>query len=373
MSLHARGVRVEGVDVARGLASAIMVQGHAYDGWVLPSEKASAGYLFTRVLGTLPLPSFLLLAGAAVALRVEAAHRKGESAATVRAALVRRGLFVLAVGYAVNAASALVDGFEGPETFLRVDVLHVIGLSLATLGALGVRSSPGGIDRRALLVAAVGLAILPIALCVPISRALWDTPAPAAWVIGLFSFVPGTTLMPFVPLASWAGMGVILSLGMIRANRELRSLAGAPDRVLLAVAAGALLVSMVFTALTGEMIERLGGTFDQRHWAVVPNAIELGARGALVLAAGALLAPRLPLRVRAIASQLGRGSLVAYVFHVPFCYGALGELVRGRLTMLEATGLVVVLEVASFLMVVARDRLSAARASRVAAGQNGTA
>ena len=72
--------RIEGIDVARGVASLIMIQGHAYDGWVAPVHKESAAYLFTRLLGSLPLPAFLVLAGAAVVLRVDAARRKGERA-----------------------------------------------------------------------------------------------------------------------------------------------------------------------------------------------------------------------------------------------------------------------------------------------------
>jgi uncharacterized membrane protein (DUF2068 family) len=365
-----RGVRVEGIDVARGLASAIMIQGHAYDGWVLDAEKQSAAYLFTRLLGTLPLPSFLLLAGAAVALRIDSAIARREPARVVRTALVLRGLFVLATGYAVNAVYALMDGYEGAETFVRVDVLHAIGLSIAALGLLGVREREGQIDRRTLAIAAAGLAVVPVVLCVPISRALWNVEPPAAWLVGLISFVPDVTRMPFVPLAAWTGLGALVSLALIERNRESRSLSGSPDRVLLTLAAIALLVAVVFTWLTGVTVRGLGGSLDQRHWAVVPNAIELGARGALVLAAGALLSGRLPAPVRAGLGRLGRGSLVAYVFHIPFCYGALGEAVRGRLTMVEATGLVVVLAVASYLAVVLRDRIQELRASRARARQN---
>jgi hypothetical protein len=55
------------------------------------------------------------------------------------------------------------------------------------------------------------------------------------------------------------------------------------------------------------------------------------------------------------------------VFHVPFCYGALGRPIAGRLTMLEATGVVVLLEIASFGAVVLRDVLVARMPARSAA------
>ena len=136
--------RVEGVDLARGLASAIMIQGHAYDGWVDADGKTTAAYLFTRVLGTLPLPSFLVLAGAAIALRCEAARASGEDAKSVRHGLAKRGLTVMGAGYAVNIVSALIDGFEGPETFFRADVLQLIGLTIA-LSVLSTKSRLAGV------------------------------------------------------------------------------------------------------------------------------------------------------------------------------------------------------------------------------------
>jgi hypothetical protein len=40
---------------------------------------------------------------------------------------------------------------------------------------------------------------------------------------------------------------------------------------------------------------------------------------------------------------------------VPFCYGALGLPIRGRLSMLEATAFVILLELASYGAVWARD------------------
>jgi hypothetical protein len=115
------------------------------------------------------------------------------------------------------------------------------------------------------------------------------------------------------------------------------------------------------------MTSWLGVPLDQRSWAVVPNAIQLAARGALVLAIGALITPVLPTVVREVMARLGRGSLVAYVFHVPLCYGALARPIAGRLTMLEATGVVLVLEVLSFGAVVLRDVVVARRTVRSAA------
>ncbi|MFN9813030.1 MAG: heparan-alpha-glucosaminide N-acetyltransferase domain-containing protein [Deltaproteobacteria bacterium] len=362
----ARAARVEGIDVARGLASAIMIQGHAYDGWVDAEGKATEAYAFTRLLGTLPLPSFLLLSGAALALRVEAGIAKGEDAAEVRRALARRGLEIVAIGYAVNTISALMDGWEGPETFFRADVLPLIGLCIATLAMLGVRGPAAAgptIDRRVLVGAAAALAVIPIAICPWVSAWSRNLEGPAGWALGLFVDVPGVTRMPFVPLAGWCGAGVLLGAVLAWANREVRSVAGASPRVLAALLAAAIAIAVAFTEITRVWVEASGVPLDRTHPAVVTNAIELAARGVIVLAVGALSTPLLPPRARAVLLRLGRGSLVAYVFHVPFCYGALGLPIRGRLSMLEATGFVVLLEIASFGAVWARDTLRS-RAAR---------
>lgn len=364
--MAAAGARVQGIDVARGLASAIMIQGHAYDGWVRAEDKTSASYLFTRLLGTLPLPSFLLLAGAAIALRIEAADARGEAPGVVRRALVRRGAMVFAIGYAVNAFGALMDGFEGPETFFRADVLQVIGISIILIAALAL-GVDRRIDRRRLVLAGLVIAIVPIAICPWVSAALWNTPAPWSWVLGLVSNVAPVTRMPVVPLSSWAGIGLLLSLALVRANREARTISGAPDRVLALLLGIALAIAVFGTWLEGWATRALGVPLDQRSWAVVPNAIELAARGAVVLAIGALATPRLPAVLRAGLARLGRGSLVAYVFHVPFCYGALGRPIAGRLDMLEATGFVLLLEALSYGAVVARDTLMARWPERSAA------
>jgi|GEM_PF-1575544 len=354
--------RVEGVDLARGLASAIMVQGHAYDGWVNAEEKATASYLFTRILGTLPLPSFLVLAGAAIALRCESARTRGEDAKSVRHGLAKRGLTVMAAGYAVNVFSALVDGFEGPETFFRADVLQLIGLTIALFSMTAIRMRDGIVDKRALMFGATLLAIVPVALCTTLSTLATQVPMPLGYVLAPFIAIPSVSVMPAVPLSSWMGVGVLAGLLLIHLNRDARAIAGAPRHVFAAMLVVSLAIVLGFTRLTTLWVEASGQPLSRMHPAVIANAIELAARGVVILSLGGLLSPILPERVRRILLRLGRGSLVAYVFHVPFCYGAFGRPIQGQLGMLEATGFVVLLQIASFTAVWLRDAWTARNA-----------
>lgn len=358
--------RIEGVDVARGVASLIMIQGHAYDGWVASEHKDSAAYLFTRLLGSLPLPAFLVLAGAAIVLRVDAARLRGEPAGVVRRSVLRRGLVVLAWGYAVNVAYALLDDGLSIDTLLRADVLHVIGLSIVAFALLAIRGDRAP-DRGRLVAGALALAIVPTILCPWLSPLGAHAPGPLRFAAALFVDVPTVTLMPFVPLASWLAIGALGAIAMLRArSRSTRPSAGAPASFLVALGLGSLGVAIASSHATDLVVEALGGSLTRAHPAVWLNVIDLAARGLFVLALGALASLHLPELARRVLVRLGQGSLVAYVFHIPFCYGRLGEPIRGRLDMASATVFVALLMVASWLAVYARDTLRARRHARAA-------
>ncbi|MFW5924663.1 MAG: heparan-alpha-glucosaminide N-acetyltransferase domain-containing protein [Myxococcota bacterium] len=357
--------RVEGVDVARGIASLVMIQGHAYHGWVAPEHHATTSYQLTRLLGTLPLPAFLVLAGAAIAHRVEAAARRDEDAAVVRRAVIRRGLVVVLWGYLTNGLFALIDGGRTLDTLLRADVLHVIGLSIVLLAWLGIRGEgTAAPSLRRLGWTALGLGATVTAAS-PWLNAL--TPAAsgyARFVVALVADVPGVTRMPVVPLTAWmcAGAGVGLLLIARRKARPADAFAaraGAPGWTLAGIAAAALAGALVTAGLTDAAVAASGEPLSRAHPAVGLNVLDLAARGALVLAVGAVLTPWLPHRARHLLVRLGRGSLLAYVVHIPFCYGRLGGALRGNLDMASATVWVIMLMVMSYVVVFVRDETRA--------------
>jgi uncharacterized membrane protein len=367
--------RVEGIDIARGFAGLIMIQGHAYDGWASAAAKETCFYAFTRFLGSLPLPAFLVLAGAAVAWRVQAAEQRGEQAAVVRRNVAIRGLQIVIYGYVMSLAYAVIDGYGSLATLLRADVLHVIGLSIAVAAWIGIRAPRGATTVRAVPLGrtSLGLGIIVLLICPWLSAwTLTHVDGPPRYVVGLFSDVPEVTLMPFVPLFAWFAMGVLAAQAMLSArfgsragspvgssvgSRATLSARGAPRQTLTGLA-----VIGTLAAVAGSIATRyLGAAYDLELARTTPlvwlNAIDLGGRGVAVLAIGALVSDAFRGPARSVLLRLGRGSLVAYVFHIPFCYGLFARPFAGKLDMATASALVVALCVLSTLVVYGRDAL----------------
>lgn len=354
--------RLIGLDLARGLAVVLMIQTHAYDGWVAEGARGGAAFRLTRFLGTFPLPSFLLLAGAGLALRAEVGMRRGEPAAAVRQGLVERGLEILMAGYLVSAVYFAMDGGSPTTTILRGDVLHAIGLGLALVAGFAIRprASDGAPDRRRLAVVAALAALVFAVVSIPANRAATALRGPARFLAAPFVDVPGLSKMPLFPLGAWLALGVGLSL-FLSARRDaakddaFAAVAGAPRSTLLSLLAFTPLVALGAYAAMGATVEALGGPLDRRHPAILWNLVDLGARATFLVALAGLVSTRLPARLLAPLVLLGRSSLVAYAFHIPFCYGRIARPIARSLGMGPSTLLFVGLVLLTYAVVYAED------------------
>lgn len=304
--------RDSAIDVTRGLAVLLMVQTHLYDGWVADDARASFGFGITRLLGIFPLPSFLLLAGVGLAMRIRAGERRGEEARAVHRDLAVRGLRVVAAGYAVSALLGLLDGARDVATYVRSDVLHAIGLSLvlASLVALPWR---GKTTSGRTLASGLGIVALAALLLVPGTRTGRAATGVARYLLAPFVEVPGLTRMPVIPLVAWLGLGMVLGATFLREPRSR----GARIRLALFSAA---VSSIAFVAMHA-LHARLGGTLDRTHPAAFANLVDLGGRAVFLLAATMSIADGLPRTLRDELARLGRHSLLAYAVHLPFAYG----------------------------------------------------
>lgn len=343
------------VDLARGLACLLMIQTHAFHGWVRPDLQDDPWFRATRWLGAFPLPGFLLLSGVSVALQLRAAQARGVPRSRVAGAVAYRGALLVVAGYATNAGWGVLDGGRSIHTLLRVDVLHAIGVALVFVaGLLAVTSARLG-DRRdesKLASLSAGVAVAVTFACPWVTGFTRDVQGPWRYALGLLAEVQGLSVMPAIPLLAWCALGLSVGLWKSRDVTTPRDVDRAHRWLLTLVGVASVLVGAWVTRallLNGEVLSRASV-------AVWPNAVEGAGRGVLLLAAGAwfslLVESDTPLRrgVRDVLLHLGRASLWVYVLHVPFCYGRLAFGLRRGLSLSTAVPFVLLLMLASYVV-----------------------
>jgi uncharacterized membrane protein len=297
--------RIHAFDWLRGIAVVVMLQTHAL---VLLNEAATKTALFrwlVRVDG-LVAPSFIFSAGFALALVQVRAAAAGRLAAQARKSL-SRALEVLLVASLINAIWFPV--WREPKWFLRIDILHCIGLSLLLVlpVLVGLATRP-----RVLRVVTLGLALVIFATS-PFAEG-----ATGAWSI-LLNTRPGvldpTTATTFA-LFPWSGYVFLgasfgATVASMTSERQLWGWLG------LLLGLGALL---------WWQEDPLRAAYP-KHDFWVTNPANAAQRWTLVLSLVALLRlieVRWPASVRSRVAQLvgtfGASSLSAYFFHQMLLY-----------------------------------------------------
>jgi uncharacterized membrane protein len=338
--------RSHGIDVARGLAVVLMIQTHAYDGWVHPEARTSFAFQLTRWVGALPLPLFLALAGISLGLRVRKAYERQDSAQQLRRALLRTGARVLGWGYALNLAYAALDG-AGPIALLRVDVLHAIGLAILGLAACveagSVPPSPRGFARRSALLACIALALCPLATRVghELSAGI------ARFLLAPFIEVPGLSTMPSIPLAFFCA-----AFAAFAARWPLESLDTRQTWQTLA--------AFALCYAVGESASHASESSDipiaRTSPGIWANALSASGRTGLVITLAASFA-RSPAPGLSLLHSLGQHSLFVYGLHLPFCYGRFARPIKHALSFGGATACLVMLCAGCTAAVWARTKL----------------
>src|SRR5215469_6008804 len=129
--------RLAYIDWMRGLACTLMFQTHCYDSWLSPEARRSSLFGWSRLGGTLPAPLFIFLAGISVALVTEGLRTKGVARDAVAKQTILRGAEIFGLGVLFRVQEYVLGFPSSPWTdLLRVDVLNILGLSIASMGAL---------------------------------------------------------------------------------------------------------------------------------------------------------------------------------------------------------------------------------------------
>jgi Predicted membrane protein len=348
-----RLARLAWIDWMRGLACIVMFQTHCYDAWLGGAARDTGFLKASQVLGTIPAPIFLFLAGFSFALVSDKLIRKNLSAAEITRVMLRRGAEIFAFGLLFRLQEYLIAwGWAPWSDLLRVDVLNIIGLSMILMALLIGASltlsgnTPPASDRaiseaapqvqgfgrsRIVLITSSVCAVAIFALLTPLLYTTWR-PTWLPWFIE--SYIDGCHnlgspqpwLFPLFPWAAFAfaGLGAGIIFFSKIGNAVGSSVPWANDRSgskTLALFGLAGTVAIVAAQLLDRSSFQLYSTYD--YWHTSPNFLMLRVGLLLVIAFLSFAWCRWGWATRGFSPliQLGQTSLLVYWVHIEFVYG----------------------------------------------------
>ncbi len=314
--------RLPAIDVMRGIVMILMTIDHASDvfnaGHLMtdslfmwkPGMPLPTAQFLTRWITHLCAPTFVLLAGAALALSTESRRKRGDSPAAIDRHLATRGVLLIALDAAWMSPVILTPGR------VLFQVLYALGASFLFMIPLR-RLSDG-----ALLGVGLGLAVLAEPMIGGLMAAKLAGTLPAALLLTGGGFAEGRFVIGY-PALPWLA---IMCLGWVLGRRLLAWPEGERDRiaarVLAAWGAALLAVFAVVRGLNsyGNMgLPREDGSIVQwLHVSKYPpsvtyDALELGI-ASLVLSGLFVVMRRRP-DFLAPVRTLGQVALFYYLLH----------------------------------------------------------
>ena len=395
----------------RGLACILMFQTHCYDAWLGGAARNTRFLKGSQILGTLPAPIFLFLAGVSFALVTNKLIRKNVSPGEITRIMLRRGAEIFAFGLLFRLQEFLIAwGWAPWSDLLRVDVLNIIGLSMILMAlfcgavlklgaerndsarhlgtgpsyqeaAVGQRVAvgdsyqgmPSGIPTRAtsnsgfsrwgyLVAASVGIVILFALLTPPLYtnwRPTWLPWPIESYIDGCHNLgSPQPWLFPLFPWAAFAFAG--LAAGFIlfsdgRFNNQVSKDKPQDQSARILTLFGIIGVVAIIAAYGLDQSSfQLYSTYD--YWHTSPNFLMMRVGLLLVIAFASYAWCRWGLATRGFSPliQLGQTSLLVYWVHIEFVYGRFSLLPKRAESILGATrGL---LEIFFFMLILSLIR-----------------
>ena len=367
----------------RGLACVLMFQTHCYDAWLGGNARKTSFLKGSQLLGTLPAPLFLFLAGVSFALVTDKLIRKRLTPAEITRTMLRRGAEIFAFGLLFRLQEFLIAwGWAPWSDLLRVDVLNIIGLSMILMaltcgmvlhvwgrapspvqaertgapvkpgvGLTGWNSSAVASGHGHLGFAMIAAALAAAALIALLTPPLYTTWRPTWLPWPLESYIngchnlgaPQPWLFPLFPWAAFAFAG--LAAGLILFSDQAR--AHTAKTLALFAAAGA--VAILAARQLDHSFFHLYSTYD--YWHTSPNFLMMRVGLLLVIAFLTYAWCQWGLATRGFSPliQLGQTSLLVYWVHIEFVYGRFALLPKRAQSILTASrGL---LEISLFMLI----------------------
>jgi uncharacterized membrane protein len=315
------GARRSYLDWLRGVAVLIMIESHLLDSWTADPDRQTTAFSLAMILGGMGAPLFLFLAGVSVPLSAASKLRRTGSVLGASGAVVRRGLEILGLAFLFRI-QAWILGWSSPRLLLRVDILNIMGPSIAAAGGLwGLARSARG--RVGVFAAATGglVFLTPIIRNAPLGGLPDPIEAYIRPVSNLDTFV-------FFPWTGFVFAGAMVGLLVEDTPPSTET------RLIVRLTCAGLAVAALSFGLSYLPSPYANSSF----WTTSPSYFFLRA-GIMTAAIGAAYAWQA--RPGGTAkwsplSQLGRTSLFIYWIHVEMIYGLISLPLHRALTLPQA-------------------------------------
>lgn len=318
--------RVAAIDVMRGFVMVLMSIDHASDAFnrgrlmadgvrmYRPGMELPFGQFMTRWITHLCAPTFVALAGAALAMSAEARRSRGQPERAIDQHVVIRGLLIVVFEVAWMSW-AMMDAW-GRFLF---QVLYAIGASLVCMPLLR------RLGDRAMVVIGLAFALGSELLIGGVAAAGLLDRLPIALLLTGGVFFQGKLVVAY-PLFPWLGMmclGWAFGRRMVRWRAEGKDEAKEASRLLAIAGAIGPLLFFALRAANGfgnmRLLREGGGLVQWLHVSKYPPSatyvgLELGI-GALILAALMRWGSRAPRALEPLR-LLGQTALFYYLLHV---------------------------------------------------------
>lgn len=191
--------RLTFLDWTRGIAAAIMLQGHVFHSFARPELRDGGPYVLSQFIGGITPAIFLFLTGVTLAFLMHSRGRKGgTSQQRIHAALRRAGyLLLLAFAFRIQLWAF---GYPGSPThdLLKVDILNCMALAMAAMAGMAALSTSQRVQAG--IVAGALIAVLS-----PVATALSGPHVPE--IVRMY-LVPDANYFSFFPWASFVAFGI---------------------------------------------------------------------------------------------------------------------------------------------------------------------
>ena len=350
--------RLSYIDWMRGLACVLMFQTHCYDSWLSPQARNSATFVWSQLLGTLPAPLFIFLAGISFALVTERLREKGGTSSAIAKTTIRRGAEIFALGILFRLQEYALGYRWVPWTdLLRVDILNILGLSMILMGILCWLSAGRSSANASVPAPAVSsnvassrnggifAGLFTAALVAMATPHLWTTYRPSqlpwpfeSYINGVHNFGhPQPWLFPLFPWSAFAFVG--LAVGFLL----FTDLAKRYEALIFAALGGTGILACFLSIKFDESSLQLYPVYD--YWHTSPNFFLMRCGILLIILFCVYAWCRWGLAQLGFSPiiQLGKTSLLVYWVHIEFVYGRLSILPKHKCTVLQASvGLLVI-------------------------------